>query len=126
MHRRALLSRATTTPMPRPSSLIKRFSDHTAMKRCSSLMNPPLKQSLSNTTYQDDGGSSSNGCMGGDLVYKKEHDFRLGQRVCVPSHNVVGTVKYFGEIKFKEKSGVWVGLELDLIGSGKNDGSIQG
>ncbi|EPB81853.1 hypothetical protein HMPREF1544_11402 [Mucor circinelloides 1006PhL] len=126
MHRRALLSRATTTPMPRPSSLIKRFSDHTAMKRCSSLMNPPLKQSLSNTTDQDDGGSSSNGCMGGDLVYKKEHDFRLGQRVCVPSHNVVGTVKYFGEIKFKEKSGVWVGLELDLIGSGKNDGSIQG
>ncbi|GAN02358.1 hypothetical protein MAM1_0021c01801 [Mucor ambiguus] len=126
MHRRALLSRATTTPMPRPSSLIKRFSDHTAMKRCSSLMNPPLKQSLSNTTdCQPDDGCTSSG--GGDLVYsnKKEHDFRLGQRVCVPSHHVVGTVRYFGETKFKEK-GVWVGIELDLTGSGKNDGSIQG
>lgn len=126
MHRRALLSRATTTPMPRPSSLIKRFSDHTAMKRCSSLMNPPLKQSLSSTTDQpDEGGHGHLG--GGDLVYssRKEHDFRLGQRVCVPSHHVVGTVRYFGETKFKEK-GVWVGIELDLTGSGKNDGSIQG
>lgn len=119
MHHRALLSRATTTPMPRPSSLIKRFSDHTAMKRCTSLMNPPLKQSISNSTDNDSG----------DLVYdnnkKEQHDFKLGQRVYVPSHNVVGTVKYYGETKFKEK-GVWVGIELDLLGTGKNDGSIQG
>lgn len=101
------------------------------MKRCSSLMNPPLKQSLSNTTTADqqqqqavDGGG---GGGGGDLVCnsKREHDFRLGQRVCVPSHQIVGTVRYFGETKFKEK-GVWVGIELDLIGTGKNDGSIQG
>ncbi|CEP17691.1 hypothetical protein [Parasitella parasitica] len=125
MHRRALLSRATTTPVPRPSSLIKRFSDHTAMKRCSSLMNPPLQQSLSNTTTDDsDSSHGSGGGSSGDLVSNK-HDFRLGQRVCVPSLNVVGTVKYFGETKFKEK-GVWVGIELDLLGTGKNDGSIQG
>ncbi|KAL9544979.1 hypothetical protein MBANPS3_007357 [Mucor bainieri] len=133
MHRRALLSRATTTPMPRPSSLIKRFSDHTAMKRCSSLMNPPLHQSLSsNTTTDQSLPPDRDGCGGGDLVYssnnssrREQDDFRLGQRVCVPSHQVVGTVRYFGETKFKEK-GVWVGIELDLIGSGKNDGSIQG
>ncbi|KAK4511216.1 uncharacterized protein ATC70_012430 [Mucor velutinosus] len=118
MHRRALLSRATTTPMPRPSSLIQRFSDHTAMKRYSSLMNPPLKQSLSNTTDQPDDEYTGGG--GGDFVCnnKKEHDFRLGQRVCVPSHHVVGTVRYFGETKFKEK-GVWVGIELDIIGTAK-------
>lgn len=120
MKRRTLLSRATTTPyVPKPSSLIKRFSDHsnsgvltstkmsntTEMRRSASLMNPQQQQ-------QD----------GGDLVA----NFRLGQRVTVPSLSVVGTLRFFGETKFKDKGSIWVGIELDIKGSGKNDGSVQG
>ncbi|KAG2200133.1 hypothetical protein INT47_012414 [Mucor saturninus] len=136
-HHRAILSRATTTPMPRPSSLIKRFSsDHhhpgvlvpkssltrtnsvksassttsnnspakaSAMKRSSSLMNPVDYTSSGNDEY---------------------HYFRLGQKVSVPSMAVFGTVRFYGETRFTH--GNWVGIELEIKGSGKNDGSIQG
>lgn len=132
IYHRALLSRATTTPMPRPSSLIKRFSsDHggvlvpkstktnsvksassttstalaktSAMKRSSSLMNPVDYASGNEYTQ----------------------DLRIGQKVSVPSMAVFGTVRFFGETRFTN-GGNWVGIELDIKGSGKNDGSIQG
>jgi hypothetical protein len=120
MHQQALLGRATTTPsMPRPSSLIKRFSEHTTgvlttakqssnntMKRSQSLANPVINEEIKS---------------GGDGL-----DFRLGQRVRIPSLNMAGTVRFFGETKFKKDASHWVGIELDVKGTGKNDGSIQG
>jgi dynactin complex subunit len=37
---------------------------------------------------------------------------------------IVGTLKFLGEAEFKE--GFWAGIQLDLVGSGKNDGSVKG
>jgi hypothetical protein len=101
LHRRALLSRATTTPMPRPSSLIKRFSYNGV------LTTPPRPKKASKTPLISSG------------------NFKIGQRVNIPSLGTAGIVRYFGEIQFKVK-GPWLGIELDQIGSGKNDGCIQG
>lgn len=131
MKRRTLLSRATTTPyVPKPSSLIKRFSDHsnsgvltstkmsntttTEMRRSASLMSPQQEKQNEYTS----GGLVS--------VAQPQYNFRLSQRVTVPSLNVVGTIRFFGETKFKDKGSMWVGIELDIKGSGKNDGCVQG
>lgn len=135
MKRRTLLSRATTTPyVPKPSSLIKRFSDHsnsgvltstkmsnnnnnsntTEMRRSASLMSPQQEKH-----HQID-------YTGGGLVSVTQYNFRLGQRVTVPSLSIVGTIRFFGETQFKDKGSIWVGIELDIKGSGKNDGSVHG
>ncbi|KAI8875138.1 hypothetical protein K501DRAFT_299486 [Backusella circina FSU 941] len=37
---------------------------------------------------------------------------------------IVGTLRFLGEADFKE--GLWAGIQLDIIGSGKNDGSVKG
>lgn len=37
---------------------------------------------------------------------------------------IVGTLKFLGEAEFKE--GLWAGIQLDINGSGKNDGSVKG
>ncbi|KAI8338202.1 hypothetical protein BC941DRAFT_513180 [Chlamydoabsidia padenii] len=47
-----------------------------------------------------------------------------GERVVVDSMNIVGTLRYLGDIN--NKPGVWAGIELDILGTGKNDGSVQG
>ncbi|KAF7723146.1 hypothetical protein EC973_002328 [Apophysomyces ossiformis] len=48
----------------------------------------------------------------------------VGQRVSVASLGIVGTLRFVGETKFKPD--IWTGIELDLVGAGKNDGSVQG
>lgn len=48
----------------------------------------------------------------------------IGERVAVDSMGIVGTLKFLGEAEFKE--GYWAGIQLDIIGSGKNDGSVKG
>lgn len=116
MHQ-VLFRRATTMPTPRPSSLIKRFSEHTTtdkqttsiMKRSQSLVNPLKSEEITN---------------GGGLVATS--NFKLGQQVSVPCLNVTGTIRFYGETKFKREAGHWIGIELDVKGAGKNDGSIQG
>ncbi|KAI8997607.1 hypothetical protein BDB01DRAFT_46309 [Pilobolus umbonatus] len=67
---------------------------------------------------------------GGVLTSPSRHstitkNLTIGQRVIIPSLVITGTIRYQGEIKFK-KEGVWVGIELDDTGQGKNDGCIQG
>ncbi|CAO3609552.1 unnamed protein product [Mucor hiemalis] len=37
---------------------------------------------------------------------------------------IVGTLKFVGEAEFKD--GLWAGIQLDINGSGKNDGSVKG
>lgn len=48
----------------------------------------------------------------------------IGDRVAVDSMGIVGTLKFLGEAEFKE--GYWAGIQLDIVGSGKNDGSVKG
>ncbi|CAO0796686.1 unnamed protein product [Mucor circinelloides] len=48
----------------------------------------------------------------------------IGERIAVDSMGIVGTLKFLGEAEFKE--GVWAGIQLDIVGSGKNDGSVKG
>jgi dynactin complex subunit len=48
----------------------------------------------------------------------------IGERVLVDSMNIVGTLRFLGDTRFKP--GTWAGIELDIIGTGKNDGSVQG
>ncbi|CAO3594502.1 unnamed protein product [Absidia cylindrospora] len=53
-----------------------------------------------------------------------QHGLKLGQRVTVSTLCAIGTIRFIGGISFKP--GQWVGIELDIIGAGKNDGSIKG
>ncbi|GAA5808302.1 hypothetical protein MFLAVUS_001692 [Mucor flavus] len=50
--------------------------------------------------------------------------FIVNERVAVDSMGIVGTLKFLGEAEFKE--GYWAGIQLDIVGSGKNDGSVKG
>ncbi|KAL0076045.1 hypothetical protein J3Q64DRAFT_1643292 [Phycomyces blakesleeanus] len=38
--------------------------------------------------------------------------------------SIVGTLKFLGTAHFKE--GLWAGIQLDIVGTGKNDGSVGG
>ncbi|KAI8067376.1 hypothetical protein BDF21DRAFT_454745 [Thamnidium elegans] len=136
MHRRALLSRATTTPMPRPSSLIKRFS--TEHHNSGVLVGSPksskaaaVKSASLTTSTTTSNVTTSSMRRSSSLMNPVEYggndytDLRIGQRVSIPSLSVFGTVRFYGETKFTN-GGNWVGIELDIKGTGKNDGSIQG
>lgn len=46
----------------------------------------------------------------------------IGDKVQVNSLH--GTIRFIGSTKFK--AGTWAGIELDTIGMGKNDGSVDG
>ncbi|ORY97713.1 hypothetical protein BCR43DRAFT_407707, partial [Syncephalastrum racemosum] len=48
----------------------------------------------------------------------------VGERVAVDSMNIVGTLRFIGTTQFKD--GVWAGIQLDIDGTGKNDGSVNG
>jgi hypothetical protein len=51
-----------------------------------------------------------------------QQQLHIGDRVQVNSMN--GIVRFIGPTKFK--AGTWAGIELDNIGLGKNDGSVDG
>jgi hypothetical protein len=57
-------------------------------------------------------------------IKEKQPTFYIGERVAVESMGVVGTLKFLGEAEFKE--GYWAGIQLDIPGTGKNDGSVKG
>ncbi|ORX50481.1 hypothetical protein DM01DRAFT_1337661 [Hesseltinella vesiculosa] len=48
---------------------------------------------------------------------------RVGDRVLVAGKNLVGTLRYLGPTEFKP--GIWAGIELEEIGTGKNNGSVH-
>ncbi|CDH48503.1 hypothetical protein RO3G_09301 [Lichtheimia corymbifera JMRC:FSU:9682] len=48
----------------------------------------------------------------------------VGERVAVDSMGIVGTLRFIGTTQFKE--GMWAGIQLDIVGTGKNDGSVNG
>ncbi|RKP08965.1 CAP Gly-rich domain-containing protein, partial [Thamnocephalis sphaerospora] len=51
-------------------------------------------------------------------------EFNIGDRVRVESMNLEGTLRFLGSTRFKP--GSWAGIELDEVGTGKNDGSVAG
>ncbi|CAO3599777.1 unnamed protein product [Absidia cylindrospora] len=98
----AMTSPRNSVTSPKPSGPRKRLS-----------VKPPpipaqhLPQQQKVDSYQDDGSS----------LY-------IGERVVVDSMNIVGTLKFIGVTRFKP--GTWAGIELDIAGTGKNDGCVQG
>ncbi|KAI8382292.1 hypothetical protein BD560DRAFT_444221 [Blakeslea trispora] len=56
--------------------------------------------------------------------YRQNQSPIVGDRVAVDSMGIVGTLRFLGEAEFKE--GYWAGIQLDIVGSGKNDGSVKG
>ncbi|KAG9305803.1 hypothetical protein G9A89_001092 [Geosiphon pyriformis] len=50
--------------------------------------------------------------------------YSVGERVTVESMNITGTLRYLGPLNIKP--GTWAGIELDVPGTGKNDGNVNG
>lgn len=50
--------------------------------------------------------------------------FRINDYIEIKTTKQRGTIRFIGETKFKP--GIWVGIELDKRGTGKNNGTIQG
>ncbi|KAK9729396.1 hypothetical protein K7432_000277 [Basidiobolus ranarum] len=50
--------------------------------------------------------------------------FQVGDRVSVESMNLSGILRFLGATQFKP--GTWAGVELDVEGTGKNDGIVDG
>ncbi|KAG4092290.1 hypothetical protein H8356DRAFT_912565, partial [Neocallimastix lanati (nom. inval.)] len=51
-------------------------------------------------------------------------NININDYVFIKTTNQKGTVRYIGETKFK--TGIWVGVELDKRGVGKNNGTVMG
>lgn len=58
------------------------------------------------------------------IISPTKNQLYIGERVAVDSMGIVGTLKFLGDADFKE--GYWAGIQLDIVGSGKNDGSVKG
>ncbi|CAO3645871.1 unnamed protein product [Cunninghamella blakesleeana] len=58
-------------------------------------------------------------------INKSSSTLVIGERVIIPSmQNIIGTLRFMGTTDFKP--GIWCGIELDTIGTGKNNGSVRG
>ncbi|KNC54383.1 uncharacterized protein AMSG_12322 [Thecamonas trahens ATCC 50062] len=57
-------------------------------------------------------------------IIKSPHAFRRGDRVWRLHTHTMGVVRYVGATQFA--AGTWVGIEVDAVGTGKNDGSLDG
>lgn len=54
--------------------------------------------------------------------HRHSQSLNIGDRVQINS--MYGIIRFIGTTKFK--SGTWAGIELDCVGLGKNDGSVEG
>lgn len=109
---------SATTVSPHSSSS-SAFMDGQRLDGCTTTGTAASQSSCSNNAAQNklSGRSLNNGTSGTDTLL-------LGTRVIVPSLCVIGVIRYLGETHFKP--GLWAGIELDLEGAGKNNGSVQG
>lgn len=57
-----------------------------------------------------------------NIVKRTNHGINIGDRVKANSYS--GVVRFIGTTQFK--TGTWAGIELDIAGTGKNDGSVEG
>jgi hypothetical protein len=57
------------------------------------------------------------------LVLQDHYEFQLGDKVRIRYQDRKGVLKYFGTTEFAE--GLWVGIELDVPNSGRNNGSVK-
>ncbi|KAG2188306.1 hypothetical protein INT44_001059 [Umbelopsis vinacea] len=98
---RSSIASSATTISPKPSKSTK------ALNRVSSV-------------------SSSRRSVVPEKVASSQSDgqLRIGQRVAMHSLGLCGTLRFLGPTEFK--SGIWAGVELDIVGTGKNDGSVSG
>ncbi|KNC56325.1 dynactin [Thecamonas trahens ATCC 50062] len=58
------------------------------------------------------------------LVKPGTHEFKVGDPVWRKGSSKMGVVRFVGPTKFA--TGTWVGVELDVPGKGKNNGSVKG
>ncbi|KAI8097256.1 uncharacterized protein BX664DRAFT_383561 [Halteromyces radiatus] len=89
---------------------------------------PPLTKrryrSCQSNCHTSNTSSSSSSSSSSTKNSKDSTDLKIGQRVSVSSLCAIGTIRFIGSTSFKP--GLWIGIELDIVGSGKNDGSIKG
>ncbi|CAG8465455.1 662_t:CDS:2 [Diversispora eburnea] len=91
-----------TSPNSNPSSPPSHISNSSPkLQRLSQIISPPLRAASPSLSR-----------------------FSVGERVSVDSINITGTLKFMGLIDIKP--GIWAGVEVDIPGTGKNNGDING
>ncbi|RHZ87456.1 hypothetical protein Glove_34g89 [Diversispora epigaea] len=91
-----------TSPNSNPSSPPSHSSNSSPnLQRLSQIISPPLRAASPSLSR-----------------------FSVGERVSVNSLNITGTLKFLGLIDIKP--GIWAGVEVDIPGTGKNNGDING
>ena len=134
-NRQVSTTAATTTTVKRSTSYMKNNNDRrsssstaasvsstTGCSSPSSMDESPTNSA--NNHYISSTNTSVNSDHIGPTPQSSNVHLAIGTRVIVPSLCVIGTLRFLGEAKFK--SGSWAGIELDMEGAGKNDGSVQG
>ncbi|ORZ04345.1 hypothetical protein BCR42DRAFT_457197 [Absidia repens] len=120
---------ATTNESRLLSSHGSTFDESDSRKSLSAAMTTaPLKTSHSpQTTMKSsigNGVATQNGMDQSSSSSQDNLSLVVDGRVTVPTLEIVGTLRFIGQTKFKP--GLWTGIELDTIGAGKNDGTVQG
>lgn len=110
----------TTSKIPRPpirqltgpGGLYMSSTDVSQIKLPSTIFEVPTFGSKSSTTFNS------------DFNTVQVLNIPIGTPVETIKEKISGTLRFIGPTKFKE--GYWAGIELDTLGAGKNDGSING
>lgn len=103
--------------MKKPKKMASRSStSSTELSETDSRFSPSSKTSTPRSSW---GRSTTSG-----TTEQQKTSLEVGHRVTVPSLGIEGTLRFLGTTEFKP--GVWAGIELDTVGSGKNDGCVQG
>ncbi|CAO3595272.1 unnamed protein product [Absidia cylindrospora] len=121
-------STTTTTTSSSSSSSASASSSTTskAISNTSDIFSPTLKKRHHRSCRSSchSSSSSTSTASSSSQIANNNHGLKLGQKVTVSSMNALGTIRFIGATSFKP--GIWVGIELDIIGTGKNSGVIKG
>ncbi|ORZ05814.1 hypothetical protein BCR42DRAFT_456690 [Absidia repens] len=125
-HHRLISAHSTTTTSSSSSSSASSSTASKAITNTSDLFSPTLqkRQHRSCRSSCHSSSSSTSTSSSSSQVANNTHGLKLGQKVTVSSMNALGTIRFIGTTSFKP--GIWVGIELDIIGTGKNSGVIKG